>query len=281
MADLENIFARQSRYQDALVNAFEEHLRAVVLKAQAQVVWKLQRALDLDADGVIKDSLKNRNTLKKIGQLFMAEMKTAGYDRLVNAFVAEFDGTLPFLDEVINKLGTQVQKKWKLSFSKSDLSILSNQQVNVATSLKETIDAAAGSALTRGLFSLGGLRFKSLVDVLAEQLNTGLSKAAGVAETGMSIFYATANDRVFQKIEQENESLVEEPKYIYAGPHDLLNRPFCDHLLSVAKSYTREQIGKMNNGQLPNVFITRGGWRCRHQWLLDVSALEVRAAEAA
>jgi hypothetical protein len=44
---------------------------------------------------------------------------------------------------------------------------------------------------------------------------------------------------------------------------------------------TREQIQKMDNHQLPNPMITRGGWNCRHVWLLDISALEVRAMEAA
>ena len=29
----------------------------------------------------------------------------------------------------------------------------------------------------------------------------------------------------------------------------------------------------MDNGQLPNVMITRGGWNCRHQWILDIEAM--------
>jgi hypothetical protein len=50
----------------------------------------------------------------------------------------------------------------------------------------------------------------------------------------------------------------------YIGPDDSANRPFCDR--HVDKVYTREEIDALDNGQIANVFLTGGGYRCRHHW---------------
>lgn len=53
--------------------------------------------------------------------------------------------------------------------------------------------------------------------------------------------------------------------YWYAGPADALVRPFCrEHL---GKVYTRAEIDALDNGQLGNVFLTAGGYNCRHLWM--------------
>jgi hypothetical protein len=41
----------------------------------------------------------------------------------------------------------------------------------------------------------------------------------------------------------------------------------------MGKGYTREEIDRMDNGQLPNVFRTGGGWNRRHQWIIDTGSL--------
>lgn len=52
--------------------------------------------------------------------------------------------------------------------------------------------------------------------------------------------------------------------YAYVGPVDDRCRPFC--LGRVARVFTRPTIDRMDNRQLPNTFLTRGGWNCRHVW---------------
>jgi len=52
--------------------------------------------------------------------------------------------------------------------------------------------------------------------------------------------------------------------FVYAGPDDSRNRPFCEE--RVGKAYAREQIDEMNNGQMPDVMRSGGGHRCRHHW---------------
>jgi len=114
--------------------------------------------------------------------------------------------------------------------------------------------------------------------VLAAKFDDSIGRVRTIADTGMSTFYRTATDRAFQRIQAEQEAPL---RYRYSGPVDKLERPFCRHLTDTDRAYTREQIDRMDNGQLPNVFITGGGWNCRHQWILDTRELEVRAMEAA
>ena len=51
--------------------------------------------------------------------------------------------------------------------------------------------------------------------------------------------------------------------FAYMGPTDSKVRPFC--LKHLGKVYTRAELEAMDNGQLPNPFLTGGGYNCRHQ----------------
>lgn len=60
-----------------------------------------------------------------------------------------------------------------------------------------------------------------------------------------------------------------ETRFAYVGPVDAKIRPFC--LRHIGQVYTRAEIDAMDNGQLHNVFLTGGGWNCRHTWM-EISA---------
>jgi hypothetical protein len=273
--DLQDIIARHNRSQDALVATFESHLREIVLRAQGRVIARLQARLVI-TDGVIEATAGNMQVLRGAGRLLMSEMNRAGYQRLVTAFVGEFRGTLPFLQETLELLGKEVGQKWDLGFTQRDLSLLGGVQANTVAALTGAIEAAAGQAITRGLFGVAGLQFGSLVEMLTTRFEASIGRATSIANTATSVFYATASDRAFQIIAKDLPE--QELRYRYSGPVDKLERPFCRHLTTAAKSYTREQIAQMDNGQIPNVMVSRGGWSCRHQWTMDVTDLALQEA---
>jgi hypothetical protein len=66
-----------------------------------------------------------------------------------------------------------------------------------------------------------------------------------------------------------------EDVFAYMGPADVKLRPFCRE--RVGKVFTREQIEAMDNGQMPNVFLSGGGYNCRHTFIAvsKVSTLRV------
>jgi hypothetical protein len=53
-------------------------------------------------------------------------------------------------------------------------------------------------------------------------------------------------------------------RFIYLGPSDGRNRPFCAD--KVGKTFTREEIAALDNGQGLDVMTRCGGWGCRHHW---------------
>jgi len=276
MADLKDIIARHNKYQDSMVYTFESHLREITMRAQGRVIARLQAQLSI-TDGVIDSSAANMRLLRNAGKMFMQEMDRAGYQRLVDAFVGEFRGTLPFLQETVELLGSQVDEKWRdLGFTPRDFSLLGGVGANTVTALEGAIEATAGAAVSRGLFGVAGLRFATLVETLSTRFEMSIGKATSVGNTAMSVWYATASDRAFQIIAKDlpQQTL----RYGYSGPQDKLERPFCRHLTEAGKAYTREQIGQMDNGQIPNVFISRGGFGCRHQWILDTHELMLQEA---
>ncbi len=278
MADLENIFARHSQYQDSMLAAFESHLREIVMTAQGRAVAALHDKLAM-TDGVIDSSPANYRVLRGMGKLIYKEIVRAGYQQLVQAFVNEFGGTLHFLDETLAYLSSQMKTPLPLErFNRQD-PVLGAFKITTVDALEDAVQSAAGSAMQRAMFSVGGLPFGDLVRTITDRLSLSIARARTVADTAMSTYYRTATDRAFTIIEKTAGGIVQ--KYWYAGPVDKLERPFCRHLTSVDKTYTREQIDAMSNGQLPNVFITGGGWNCRHSWLLSTADLEARAPKAA
>lgn len=56
-----------------------------------------------------------------------------------------------------------------------------------------------------------------------------------------------------------------EQAYLYVGPVDSVVRPWCREQLGLVK--TRDAIEALDNGQLPNPFLTGGGYSCRHSWV--------------
>lgn len=82
--------------------------------------------------------------------------------------------------------------------------------------------------------------------------------------------------------------LKEDPLWVYDGPADKRNRPFCAEIVRLPRAYTREQIEKLNSHPLladyvpPNVFMLCGGYNCRHVFLpvsrafADQNGLEVQ-----
>lgn len=268
---IQDVLERHNRYQDSMVQAFETHLRQIVLRAQARVLSDLQKRLSIEGDA-IEASAANQRVLRSVGPLFMDAMREEGYDRLVEAFTGEFRRMMPFLDETFRLLGEEIDAKWQASgFTHRELNLLSSSQLNAAASIDAVIESTAGMAMTRGLFGVGGLRFGALAGVLTDRFEASIAQARTLADTSMTTFYRTAADIGYRTIEQDRPA--QEVRYLYSGPDDKLTRPFCDHLIQLAKSYTREEIGRMNNHQLPNVFLTGGGWNCRHQWILDTKAL--------
>ena len=101
-----------------------------------------------------------------------------------------------------------------------------------------------------------------ILTVLADVTDTEFAKVQTLFDTQTSIY-----GRQVEAIATEN--LGPEQAYLYTGPVDGRTREWC--LERVGKVYTRAEIEAMDNNQLPNPFLTGGGYNCRHSFLAVAS----------
>lgn len=259
--DLAEIHRRQDQFYDSMIDAFAEHLRSVVTLAQAKMAGYLQANLTTTA-GKIDQTPANLRVMRTLDDRFMEFLDDSGYSSLLNAYVTSFAGEKAFLQETLQYLGYK-----PVAFTATDLKLFASLQLNSVTSMTTMAEAAAGTAMQQALFSIGGLKFSQLLESLASKIDASLPRIRTIAETSMTTYYRTLTDQAFQKIEKDLPEI--DQRYRYSGPLDSRNRPFCRQLENADKAYSRADIAGMNNGMLPNVFLSCGGWNCRHVWILD------------
>lgn len=90
----------------------------------------------------------------------------------------------------------------------------------------------------------------------------GVEEIVGKYENYAKTLYDTACSELAQLLTAAGTG--PEDVFLYSGPIDTRCRPFC--LRIVGKVFSRKAIDRMDNGQLPNTMLTRGGYNCRHQW---------------
>jgi hypothetical protein len=276
---LAEIHKRQDAYYNATLNAFVEHLQDVIQHAQSATLDRLMKKLTIEK-GAIAQTPGNMRTLRHLNKVFIEEMDRAGYGRLVDAFVNEFPQQLPFLHESLDAISAQMKTPLpKVDFTAKDLNVFTAVRANSVAAIQGAIESGANTAMTQALFSVGGLKFSELVTTLQAKFETTLARAETLADTAQSTFYRIALDRAFQIIEADAPEINQ--VYRYSGPEDSKNRPFCHKLLVADKGYSREEINQMDNGQIPNPFISAGGWNCRHQWIVDTRPMVARMQAAA
>lgn len=269
---LGRVAENHSAHVDSLLAEFTRNLEDVVRRAQARTLSELQSRLTIER-GMITRSKENLKTLRSIDEIFIAEMEAAGYRQLVSAFCREFPGNLPYFEEALDLMRSAMKNPIpELRWTNADANYLASGQTATADSLGAVVNGVGASAQQRALFSLGGLPMADLAELLAQGLAKTIPQAIRIAETGISVHYRMIAERGFQKVE---EGMPEGAlKYAFYGPDDKVTRPFCKRMIDLTKRgayLTRKEIEELDNEQLPNPFLTGGGYNCRHSWALHMA----------
>lgn len=271
---LDAITRRQNLTIDSVVAWFARELHAVLTKAQLRLLADLAKRLKIE-DGRIAATAANQRVLRELDKRFGTAMRAAGFDELLAELAGSFNRQLPVFEEVLEAIG-EPPVRW----GSRERALFAAQQESVAGTIEGLVRNAAEIAKQKALFSMGGLNLGELTEMLARQTNNTIPRAAAVADTAQSTFYRTIAEQGFRKIEEARGKPL---RYKYYGPDDKLNRPFCRHLLERqedGKTFTRAEIDAMDNGQLPNVMLTGGGYRCRHQWILAKAVPDAQSHQA-
>jgi hypothetical protein len=116
----------------------------------------------------------------------------------------------------------------------------------------DTISRLLWQAVTRGVFNA-----QPVDGILAD-----LYDVVDASESQIRTLYDTSVSIFARQVEALQASADPDTPFVYMGPADKKTRPFCrEH---VGKVYTRAEIDELDNGQIDNVFLTGGGFNCRH-----------------
>ena len=269
------ILEERNVYQDAILESFDAHLRVMLATARANTIVRLRDSLSV-TNGQIDLTAGNIRVLRTIDVMLERYLEEAGFPNLVEVFSEQFAGQVQFLDKIIADLSSTMKTPLpEFRWTTRNRAALLGQQAATIDQLTDVVYSAADSAKQKIMFSVAGLRFRDLAQLIETQTDASVGQAQAIADTAMNVFFRTAADMAYQQIE---EDVPEFPQsYEYGGPRDKRNRPFCSRLKDAEKKvWKRAEIDKMDNGSLPNVFITCGGYRCRHTWILSTREIEQR-----
>ncbi len=245
---------------DALTDAFADELAQVIELAEAQI-RRLVQAFEVETDGRIAATTQNLARAVQLREDLIAVLEKAGFHELAEAAT----------DEPLDRLAKQVLAGTKAPLTTFDVdALVAMKQIRFAELLRIGEDAAIG-VWRATLDGVVGVRpVVDLVVDIADLLDVDMGHARQVYDTAVSTY-----SRQVGQIGTTGEG---DELFAWVGPDDAKTREFCKGL--IGQIHTRDEIDAMDNGQLPNVMLTGGGYNCRHQWRrvspLDEELLEKR-----
>ena len=226
-----------------------------------RVLRDLERALRTLAQEAIDGSRTALSRAVRAGQLrrqIKRALTAAGYDALAETTTSRG------LNRLVVQLGRLRGAAQLAAFSVTDdASILALKELARIDVLGqgEAIAQSLWRTLAQGLFSQRPVR--DLLEDLSDAIDIEMAEARTLYDTTVSVFGRQV----------ESMKSLPDDVFAYVGPVDRVLRPFCRQ--HVGRVYTRPQINALDNGQIPNVFLTGGGYNCRHvfQTVSEVSEL--------
>lgn len=239
---------------DAVSSSYATELARVLRDLEREL-----RTLAMDALGGSTTALSKAIRAGKMRAQIQDALNAAGYTRLVTA------ATSSGLDTLLAQVQRLRGAANLVAFSTSDFTrILALKELAKMDLLGQGDEMAHAiwRTFAQGLYSQRPVT--DLLDDLSEAMDTELTQAGTLYDTTVNVFA------------RQVEAMKSQPDdvFAYMGPADAKTRPFC--VERVGKVFTQDEINAMDNGQLPNCFLTGGGYNCRHQWIAVSKVSELR-----
>lgn len=217
------------------------------------------RTLAVEAIEGSKTALSRAVRATKLRRQIQQALDAAGYGRLAEtATTSALERLLVQIDALRGaaKLARFTSSDWTRILALQELARLD------LLGLGDGIAHALWRTVAQGLFSQRPVR--DLLEDLSDAVDVELSEARTFYDTTVNVF-----GRQVELLKSTETDV-----FAYFGPVDRKLRPFCR--ARVGKVYTKAEIDAMENGQLPNVQLTGGGYQCRHAWIAVSQISELR-----
>jgi hypothetical protein len=234
-----------ARVADAVSAAYATELARVLRDLEGGL-----RRLAIDASQGSVSAMVRAVRAAKLRKQITTALEAAGFKRLAET------ASSTYLDTVLAQVLVMQQAAQVAAFTSADMTkILALKELAQRDLLHQgaAIAHAIWRTLAQGLFAARPVA--DLIDDLADALDDEQRAARTLYDTAVSVF-----GRQVEAMKAEEGDV-----FAYLGPADTKLRPFCrEH---VGKVFTRDEIHALDNGQLPDCFLTGGGYSCRHQWI--------------
>ncbi len=219
----------------------------------ASQIGKLETALFADLNKIAQrlDSLSDTELITVIRELnFFQELLDRGYEEAVNGLMDAYEGQLSSIVKEARDRGIRTIK----GATVEQLELL--QELDTRALLGNA--NAFANNLTEGLFSgiVAGESPSAIVSRLAGTVNLETHQLNVAVHDGFRKFDDIARHKVFEG---------EDVRWTYVGPMDEVTRDECLNTIlnEPAKGYTEAEVSSSNTP-----FGDRGGFNCRHSWMV-------------
>lgn len=212
------------------------------------------RPLVTDAAGGSRTALVKAAQAGQLRQELRTVLTNAGFDALASAAT---DAPLDTIAARVLRTRRLAQQSAALVAGSVPVRLAALKALHFEDLLLDGDDLsrALWQATVRGIF--GSRAPEAILADLAAVIDDTEAAIRTLYDTGVSIF-----GRQVEAIQAGDDPAT---RFAYFGPIDEKVRPFC--LEHVGKVYARAEIDALDNGQIDNVFLTGGGYNCRHQWM--------------
>jgi hypothetical protein len=247
------------------VDQLQTRLDSIIRKIEVGLIAMLTANLAVKSGRVVPTA-GNVRLIESLPTLFEQQLQDAGFDAALASFLTDFNDQFDYFDELLRASGV----KTPVEFTAADRDFFTARKAAVALVLSDLAYQGAQRARFQGLLSISGDTPVDLSAAVSKSIGTVVPAIVRQAQTDIFTFYRSVADRGYAIVQKSEPQAL---RYVYAGPPatDPLIRVFCKRLMAQvveSRTWTRAEIDAMDNGQLPNVFVTCGGYNCRHQWRL-------------
>jgi len=262
-----DVLAEHDKFIDSLVEKLDRRVRILTTKAVARTTADLADELKR-TNGQIDPVAHNQQVMRRMDRLFMKNLNDLGYRETLKAFTEEFPGNVPLFERTFEAVNRQLKNPLPdPGFGAEDQRFFDSKAISAGKLMHLETDRVAKLAAEQTLVSVGAMPFKQLLERLSATFGKVPTHIEGLAVTTLTTHYRAINDRAYQKIEEEQG---EPLRFVYFGPRDKVNRPFCRKILNSNRPRTREEVNALDPSPSPlrPVFTAAGGFNCRHVWIV-------------
>lgn len=264
--DIQDIIDQHDDDVDAAGDEFKTRVSKILHRVELALIAWLLASLSV-RDGRIDTTSANVQVVEKIPDKVSELMRHYGWDKAISVFLSTFSDQFSVFQQLLKSQGVARPP----IFSGADEAYFRQLTKSGARGLLGVESAVGEIARRHATDSIGGM-LMDFQETVTNDLETIPAKARSLAITELSTFYRAVQSRGYEIMQAAQK---EPLRFRYAGPssNDPVIRPFCQRLMRLTehgKTWTREQIDHMSNGQLPNVFVSCGGYNCRHQFAVVI-----------